>query len=105
MTNRAHARLWGPPEALPLGAPGKAAAIDGWRRLAAPTLLWNDLSEYIGALGQRDPWDGELRLLDGRALSCRISPLPHGATLVTFALPRARIEPREEGSPKAVLIA
>lgn len=105
MTNRAHARLWGPPEALPLGAPGKAAAIDGWRRLAAPTLLWNDLSEYIGALGQRDPWDGELRLLDGRALSCRISPLPHGATLVTFAQPRARIEPREEGSPKAVLIA
>lgn len=102
MTNRAYIDLWGPPEAPPFGASGKAVAIDGWRRLAAPTLLWNDLSEYIGALGERDPWDGELRLLDGRALACRISPLPHGATLVAFALPRMRME---ETLAKAVLIA
>ncbi|NGM44545.1 PAS domain-containing protein [Rhodobacter sp. SGA-6-6] len=106
MTNRAHAALWGPVEAPPFGASGKAVAIDGWRGRAAPTLLWNDLSEYIGALGTREPWDGELRLLDGRALVCRVSPLPHGATLVAFAGPRTRIEPRaEEEAPRAVLIA
>lgn len=102
MTNRAYAGLWGAPEAPPFGTSGKALAIDCWRGLSAPTLLWNDLSQYIGALGLREPWDGELRLLDGRALVCRISPLPHGATLVAFAPPRRRAE---ETSAKAVLIA
>ena len=102
MTNRAYAGLWGQPEAPPFGTSGKAVAIDRWRELSAPTLLWNDLSEYIGALGDRDPWDGELRLLDQRALACRIAPLPHGATLVVFAFPRAQAE---EASDKAVLIA
>jgi PAS domain-containing protein len=112
MTNRAYLSLWGRPEAPPPGASGKAAAIDGWRVQAAPSLLWSDLSEYIGALGDRDPWEGELRLLDGRAVTCRVSPLPHGATLVAFAGPGLRAEAaggteaEVEGPPiRAVLIA
>ena len=109
MTNRAYLRLWGTPETPPFGASGKAVAVEGWRVQTAPTLLWNDLLEYIGALGDRDAWDGELRLLDGRALTCRISPLPHGATLVAFSGPQLWAEPRAGGEPddeaKAVLIA
>ncbi|GAB1361213.1 hypothetical protein MASR1M32_04490 [Rhodobacter sp.] len=108
MTNRAYIGMWGTPQAPLFGASGKALAVEAWRVQAAPTLLWNDLLEYIGALGDRDAWDGEVRLLDGRALTCRVSPLPHGATLVAFAGPRWRAEPRAEDGPeaaKAVLIA
>ena len=108
MTNRAYLSLWGRPEVPPLGSSGKTLTLDGWRQLAAPSLLWTDLSEYIGALGERDPWDGEVRLLDGRLLCCRVSPLPHGATLVAFAARIARIEPvaeADEPQERAVLIA
>lgn len=96
MTNRAYHALWGAPEAPPLGASGKVAAVDQWKAAAAPTLLWDDLLHYIGALGARDPWERELRLLDGRAFRCRITPLPHGATLVSFIGLRLGIEPGGE---------
>ncbi|MDQ2065201.1 PAS-domain containing protein [Xinfangfangia sp. CPCC 101601] len=107
MTNRAYLALWGPPEPPPLGIAAKVAAVETWRHLTATTLLWNDLLAYIGALGERDPWEGELRLLDGRALTCRVSPLPHGATLVSFAAQKLGIEPRtdEDRASKAVLLA
>lgn len=97
MTNRAYLALWGEPMAPPLGISGKVAAVDQWKSGSAPTLLWNDLLEFIGALGERAPWEGELRLLDGRALRCRITPLPHGATLVSFVGLRMGIDPGAEG--------
>jgi PAS domain-containing protein len=114
MTNRAYGELWGKADSVPpVGMAGLAevrhpATIDQWRSLAAPTLLWNDLTEYIGALGARDPWDGEVRLLDGRLVGCKVSPMPHGATLVSFSVHRARtLRPGsdEDGAARAMLIA
>jgi PAS domain-containing protein len=108
MTNHACLALWGQPESALPGASGKALTIEGWRAQAAPSLLWSDLSDHIGALGEREPWDGEVRLLDGRLITCRVSPLPHGATLVAFAGPRLRDEPaQKDDGPmiRAVLIA
>lgn len=96
MTNRAYLALWGAPEEPPLGISGKVIVVDQWKAGAAPTLLWNDLLQFIGALGDRAPWEGELRLLDGRALRCRITPLPHGATLVSFLGLRMGIDPTVE---------
>ncbi len=114
MTNRAYGELWGKADSVPpVGMAGLAevrhpATIDQWRSLAAPTLLWNDLTEYIGALGARDPWDGEVRLLDGRLVGCKVSPMPHGASLVSFSVHRARtLRPGsdEDGAARAMLIA
>ena len=36
------------------------------------------------ACGARAPWAAEVRLLDGRLISCRIAPLAGGATLAAF---------------------
>lgn len=106
MTNKAYAMLWGKPEAAPIADAGRPVTIEGWRAKAAPTLLWNDLSDYIGAIGEREHWDGEIRLLDGRLVSCRVSPVPHGSTLVSFSLQR-RADRVVEDEPlaQAVLIA
>lgn len=87
MVNAAAQVLWGP-EITPglTEASPEPEAIALFRRMTAPTLLWAELSSYIGSFGPRDAWEGDLRLLDGRALDCRISPMPHGSTLVSFRI-------------------
>jgi len=97
MSNRAAAALVGDFEP---GA-GEAGLIAVWREMTAPTLLWNDLAEYIGAFGPRDPWDGELRMKDGRLMTCRVSPMPHGSTLVAFR----PAGPLAAGDGQAVMVA
>ncbi|NPD14291.1 PAS domain-containing protein [Xinfangfangia sp. D13-10-4-6] len=106
LANAAATRLWGQnPLAGSDGSPG-GKAIHRWREKTAPTLLWGDLEQFIGLFGTREAWDGELRMLDGRLLSCRVAPMPHGATLVTFrtAEPPALSDGSEEGG-RAMLIA
>ncbi len=107
MTNRAYGALWSHSAEEPLAELARDAVIDRWRSGSAPTLLWNDLSEFIGALGEREAWDGELRLLDGRYLACKVSPVAHGATLVAFAVqqPRLTLVHDEDSPSQAVLIA
>ncbi|MEZ5798662.1 MAG: PAS-domain containing protein [Paracoccaceae bacterium] len=100
MTNRAYVSLWGPPDQGALAGADRPAVIEDWRARSAPSLLWNDLTDYIGSFGEREAWDGDIRLLDGRTLACRISPLPHGATLVTFALARGAAVQAPEGAAR-----
>lgn len=106
LSNRAAVALWGQPQkglGLDLAEPD---AVATWRNLTAPTLLWNDLADYIGTLGARDPWDGEVRLTDGRLVACRVSPLPERATMVTFrVLAQTSASPGEAGAAQAVMVA
>ena len=104
MSNTAARGLWGE-ELNGLSAMrGEAPVFTLWRKRTAPTLLWNDLEQYIGKFGPRDPWEGEVRLNDGRLLACRVAPMPHGATLVAFRYGLAH-DAGEEGPAQAVLIA
>ena len=86
--------------------PGPARSSGGARR-SAPDLLWNDLADYIGSFDEREPWDGEFRLLDGRLVSCKISAMPQGSTLVAFSVQVARRDRVvDDAAPmQAVLIA
>jgi hypothetical protein len=45
-------------------------------------------TDFVTTMGERSPWEGEVRLLDGRLVLCRFRPLAGGATLITF---RARV--------------
>ncbi len=103
LSNRAAVQLWGdPPPGLGLEMQ-EPDALANWRRLTAPTLLWNDLADYIRTLGTRDPWDGEVRLKDGRLVECRVMPLPEGATMVSFrVMPPAA---GDAGAAQAVMVA
>lgn len=105
LSNRAALDLWPGMEAAMISVPGEVSVLALWREMTAPTLLWNDLAEYVGSFGPRDPWDGELRLKDGRLLRCRVSAMPHGATLVSFRLPDPALLPVSPGEEKAIMIA
>ena len=84
MSNLAYARLWGHDPAVMLSDAGIATLCAWWRDHSAPTLLWDDAMEFVTALGDRTPWEGDVRLLDGRLVFCRFRPLDGGSTLVTF---------------------
>ncbi|WP_233192756.1 PAS-domain containing protein [Acidimangrovimonas sediminis] len=70
-----------------------------WRQLCAPSPVWDRLADFIRRVGPRDPWSGELRLTDGRALTCHCAPVTGGATLVRFVARAA--EPTALAAPAA----
>jgi PAS domain-containing protein len=99
MSNHAYAQLWQHGPQVMLSEASIGTLCGWWRDHAAPTLLWDDAADYVTSSGDRTPWDGDVRLLDGRLVSCRFRPLTGGATLITFrvqtALPIASV--RDQG--------
>lgn len=86
MSNTAYADLWGHDPASSLAEGSLRALCDHWRARTAPTTIWNEVEDYASNPGDRLPWKAEVRLVDGRLLSCRFSPLTGGATLAAFRL-------------------
>jgi PAS domain-containing protein len=86
MSNLAYARLWQHDPAVMLSDAGIGTLSAWWRDHSAPTLLWDDAADFVTALGDRAPWEGEVRLSDGRLVLCKFRPLTGGASLITFSL-------------------
>jgi PAS domain-containing protein len=99
MSNLAYAQLWQHDPAVLLSDAGISTLCAWWRENSAPSLLWNDATNYVTALGDRSPWEGEARLLDGRMVTCRFRPLAGGATLITFSGPTAAQKALRLGNP------
>jgi PAS domain-containing protein len=99
MSNRAYAQLWRHDPAVLLSDAGIGTLSAWWRENSAPSLLWDDATSYVTAMGDRSPWDGEIRLLDGRMVSCRFRPLAGGATLITFSSALAMTPPLRLENP------
>lgn len=84
MSNHAYAQLWRHDPQVLLSEASITTLCNWWREHAAPTLLWDDAIDYATNTDDRSPWEGDVRLLDGRHVACRFKPLTGGATLVTF---------------------
>lgn len=84
LSNAAYARLWGDDPSTKVDGPDVTDASKIWAAACAPTPVWGDFREFVGAFGERAEWSADLRLKDGRALRCHFGPLTGGATLVTF---------------------
>lgn len=84
LSNAAYTELWGhdPGTLMGEGSIGKIAAH--WREASAPDPLWKWIEEYIETAGDREPWQAEARLLDGRLIACRLAPIWSGATMAAF---------------------
>lgn len=57
-----------------------------WRDRSAPSTAWLEIEDYVLTIGDRVAWSAQIRLLDGRLLTCKLSPLSGGSTMVLFAV-------------------
>lgn len=96
MSNSSYAKLWHHDPAATLGQNTVRSLAAHWRSLAAPNALWTEVDDYVATIGDRESWQGEARLLDGRLVSCHCAPLARGATLTQFRV----ISPNEIDPPR-----
>lgn len=57
-----------------------------WQAGSMPTPVWGDLRDFVVQFGERSDWQAEIRLKDGRPVTCRVVPMAGGTTLVIFEL-------------------
>jgi PAS domain-containing protein len=86
MTNAAYAALWQHNPSAELADVAAAVMVRHWQAMSAPTPLWSSAEEFLALLGDREPWEGQARLMDGRLITCNFSPLVGGATMAAFRL-------------------
>ncbi|MDO9639188.1 MAG: PAS-domain containing protein [Pseudotabrizicola sp.] len=86
MTNTRYAKLWEHDPTDSLASVGITSLTRHWRSKSAPNALWAEAEEFVCTVGDRETWSADLRMLDGRLITCRLSPLTGGATLVGFRL-------------------
>ncbi|WP_103334978.1 PAS-domain containing protein [Pseudotabrizicola formosa] len=84
MTNASYAKLWDHDPSDSLASVGITSLSRHWRSKSAPSALWAEAEEFVCTIGDRQPWVADVRLLDGRLVTCRLLPLTGGATLVGF---------------------
>lgn len=97
MSNRAYAELWQHDPAVLLSEASIATLCAWWRTRSAPSLIWEDAVDFVTQIGDRTDWEGEIRLLDGRPLTCRFRSLAGGTSLIAF-----RPLPVDSGAQPAV---
>lgn len=83
MANEAYERYWGNSEER-LREISLAGEIDGWRRKAAPSPIWERLRNTADRRDSEAGWVGLIKRIDGRAVHLRVAHLPGGALLVGF---------------------
>jgi PAS domain-containing protein len=86
MTNTAYAELWGHDPATTLTEATIVDVAGHWKDHSAVTPLWAEAEGFLATIGARGPWQGEIRLLDGRLVSCKFKGLQGGARLASFRL-------------------
>lgn len=85
MSNAAYARLWDHDPMSTVADMPVAQVVARWQARCAPGAFFGLVEAQIAAAQPRQPAEGMVRLLDGRALRCRMLPLAGGATLVGFS--------------------
>jgi PAS domain-containing protein len=83
-SNTAYSTLWDHDPAASLGDSTIRSVTAQWKTLTAPTQLWIEIDEFIHTIGNREAWSKDLRLLDGRLLTCAVAPLAAGSTMIAF---------------------
>lgn len=84
LSNLAYSDLWAHDPAATLGESNIATLCRHWSGLTAPSSVWAEVENFVASVGDRDTWNAEARIVDGRLVSCRFAPIAGGATLASF---------------------
>lgn len=86
ISNFAYVRMWGGDPIDSLTDATLRSLSVRWRVQCSPSPVWADLEDFASNPGDRAQWKAEVRLLDGRLIDCRFTPLSGGATMTAFRL-------------------
>jgi hypothetical protein len=59
-------------------------AVQIWKRRCAPNFSWGEIESYVGNIEDRKHWSMPVYLSEGSQMTCNISPITAGATLIRF---------------------
>lgn len=99
LSNQAYCDLW---KSDPQAVFGPMTIIDAtrfWQEQCHPTPVWGDLREYVSTSEERAAWSADLRLRNDMLLTCKVTPIDNGATLVRFTSRSHEIPFRSGRSP------
>lgn len=86
MSNAPYTELWDFDPESSVSEISITDAISLWRSKCEPNDIWNTILEYAALQGERTERQFKIRLLDGRMLPGRITPIAGGGTLIAFSL-------------------
>jgi PAS domain-containing protein len=84
LANEAYGEVWGGDPETSLSDIDVQQATRRWMERSAPTPVWGDLREFVTRATDRSDWSADVRLRDGRLLTCRVAPIAGGSTMVRF---------------------
>ena len=84
ISNAAYSDLWGVNPNESLAQISVQDACRDWLVASEPSPIWGDLREFVIDRTDRVEWSAAFRHQSGRQILCHVTPLPKGATLVTF---------------------
>ncbi|WP_299779960.1 PAS-domain containing protein [uncultured Roseobacter sp.] len=82
--NIAYRELWGLDPDNSFADVTIADSVHEWKRLCKPGTRWPALTDFVRGYGDRTTWDMPAKLSDGTALSCTVSRIASGATVIRF---------------------
>ncbi len=98
LTNAAYETLWDDDTSASLAPATLSEALSRWRAASSPSPVWDQIASFAARSGATEGWTAEIRLADGRGLTCRVAPLTGAGTLVGFT-------PLERGSGRLAPVA
>ena len=91
LSNAEYSRLWEVDQTTILGNFGIVDATRAWSQKCAPSPVWGDAREFVGAMSDRAEWTADVQMKDGRSVQCRFTPISGGATLAGFTIARPEV--------------
>jgi len=86
VSNSAFAQFWSIDPSTSVSGFSIVDATKLWAGFCAPSPVWGDAREFVGAYGERTEWQAELRANSGQRIDCAFVPLTGGATMIKFAV-------------------
>ncbi|MEC7761080.1 MAG: PAS-domain containing protein [Pseudomonadota bacterium] len=84
LSNNRYRTMWAREDETDVTAMSIYDAVTLWREAALPSGVWDEVKGAVGHSGPRQTTEGHVSLKDGRALVCRVVPLPRGYTMIEF---------------------
>ncbi|MGI9367305.1 MAG: PAS-domain containing protein [Ruegeria sp.] len=84
-TNFAYQQLWGDSGEDGLEPLSIVDVTRTWQEHCAATPIWGEIRDFVEMRKDRAEWSADIRLRGGVAMTCAVTPIQNGATLVRFS--------------------